>query len=594
VLDQATRSIVRSARSRLRATPAAALFAACTVAAQARAQVLEFVDVDNAGAQMGGYACAVSRNGRFVVFTALNAAQTTANVFLRDRQAHTTKQVDLAGASTQPNDWSDTVWVHGASSDGRFVLFMSYASNLVPGDTNGFNDLFVRDVLNSTTVRASVGNAGQQGNAPTILGGSWQAVMSDDGRYVAFTSGANNLVPGDTNGSPDVFRFDRTTGTSVLVSVSTGGGVGNGWSSSPSMSADGRFIAFDSLATNLVAGDANGAIDDTFVRDMNLGSTVLVSLSSTGAQGFNFGAGDSAISDDGRYVAFASFDQFTPQVINWTAIYVRDRVLQKTTLISPASVDNNCAQPEISGDGSRITFQSMASNLAPGHHVNVVDTYLCDRATSTVARISNGTSGDGSDLGADGSAVLSFDGSVVVFADTGNNLIVPDTKPNTDDVFLWHCALSGGGSGPTAYCIGKTTPLGCTPVMSFSGTPGSCSGFDLVATGVNNEKSGFLAYSLAGPASWSISFGGWSTLYCLKFPMARCGFGNSQGTPKSVANDCSGSLSADFNLYASSGADPALLVPGVPVFAQWFVRESPSTDPNSGKLTSTNAVHFTL
>ncbi len=168
------------------------------------------------------------------------------------------------------------------SADGRFVAFFSDATNLVAGDTNGADDVFVRDRKQGTTERVSVSSAGEQANAGTVR--PPDPSISADGRFVAFESYASNLVAGDTYGTWDVFVRDRSAGTTELVSVSTAGEQGNDGSGDPSISADGRFVAFESSATNLVAGDTNGA-DDVFVRDRQAGTTELVSVSTAGRQG---------------------------------------------------------------------------------------------------------------------------------------------------------------------------------------------------------------------------------------------------------------------------------------------------------------------
>jgi Ca2+-binding RTX toxin-like protein len=147
------------------------------------------------------------------------------------------------------------------SADGRFVAFTSNASNIVPGDTNNNFDIFVRDTLTNTTTRVSVDSAGNQGNS-----GSGSPSISADGRFVAFTTNAFNLVPGGTNISRDIFVRDTLTNTTTRVSVDSAGNQGNIFSSSPSISADGRFVAFSSNASNIVPGDTNNT-DDIFVVD---------------------------------------------------------------------------------------------------------------------------------------------------------------------------------------------------------------------------------------------------------------------------------------------------------------------------------------
>jgi Tol biopolymer transport system component len=161
--------------------------------------------------------------------------------------------VSVASDGTQGNGDSVSPSI---SADGRYVAFMSYAYNLVPGDTNGKADVFVHDRLTGQTTRVSVASDGTQGND-----GSGGASISANGRYVAFVSGASNLVPGDTNGKADVFVHDRLTGQTTRVSVASDGTEGNSDSIYPSISADGRYVAFQSWASNLIPRDTNGAWD---------------------------------------------------------------------------------------------------------------------------------------------------------------------------------------------------------------------------------------------------------------------------------------------------------------------------------------------
>jgi Ca2+-binding RTX toxin-like protein len=181
------------------------------------------------------------------------------------------------------------------------VAFSSYASNLVPGDTNSNYDIFVRDTLTNTTTLVSLGSAGNQGitytNFPSI---------SADGRFVAFASNSSNIVPGDTNNTYDMFVRDTLTNTTTLVSLDSAGTQGNGTNvlGTPSISADGRFVAFSSRAFNIVPGGTNIRFD-MFVRDTLTNTTTLVSLDSAGNQGNIFSSSPS-ISADGRFVAFIS------------------------------------------------------------------------------------------------------------------------------------------------------------------------------------------------------------------------------------------------------------------------------------------------
>ncbi len=208
-----------------------------------------------------------------------------------------TRRVSVGPRGVQANNGSGSPFI---SANGRFVAFRTEASNLVPGDTNGEPDVFVHDLEARRTVRASVGTGGVEGNGDSKFG----AALSADGRYVAFTSESTNLVPGDTNGERDIYVRDLKAGTTRRASVGPGGVGGNRESRFPTISANGRFVAFDSRATNLVPGDTNGEFD-VFVRDLEKGKTIRISTSTGGAQG-DYRSIFGTISADGRVVVFDS------------------------------------------------------------------------------------------------------------------------------------------------------------------------------------------------------------------------------------------------------------------------------------------------
>lgn len=182
----------------------------------------------------------------------------------------------------------------------RYVAFESRAANLTANDTNGVTDVFVHDNDSEETVRVSVSSSGTQGN-----GGSFSPVLTPDGRVVVFESLAENLAPEDTNRQRDIFVHDRKAGMTTRVSVDSRGNQANNFSQAPHLSADGRYIVFESLASNLVPGDTNGVID-VFVHDRQTGRTSRVSVGSDGTQADNASV-NPTISADGRYVTFESF-----------------------------------------------------------------------------------------------------------------------------------------------------------------------------------------------------------------------------------------------------------------------------------------------
>src|SRR5918995_684925 len=210
--------------------------------------------------------------------------------------AHDTTRVSVNSSEAQADNWSAGPSI---SSDGRFVAFESEASNLVANDTNGFIDAFVHDLQTGATERVSVNSSGKQGN----LESGFPSIRSD-GRFVAFQSLASDLVANDTNNAPDIFVRDRQGGTTERASVSSSEAQADGFNGRLSISSDGRFVAFESEASNLAANDTNN-IRDAFVRDLWMGSTQRVSIESSGKQG-NLNSYDPSISSDGRFVAFES------------------------------------------------------------------------------------------------------------------------------------------------------------------------------------------------------------------------------------------------------------------------------------------------
>src|SRR6266511_706579 len=213
--------------------------------------------------------------------------------------AASTSLVSVASDGTQGNDPSSGP---ATSSDGRVVAFHSIATNLVAGDTNAEIDIFVRDRQTAETTRVSVASDGTQANDLSVL-----PAVSGDGRYVAFESDATNLVTGDSNVRRDIFVRNRQTPETTRVSVASDGTQANDLSVLPAVSGDGRYVAFESDATNLVTGDSN-VRRDIFVRDRQTAETTRVSVASDGTQGsseFGFSQGaDASISADGRFVAF--------------------------------------------------------------------------------------------------------------------------------------------------------------------------------------------------------------------------------------------------------------------------------------------------
>jgi Tol biopolymer transport system component len=430
------------------------------------------VSVDSSGAQGNGESNspAISANGRFVAFhsAAINLVDGDTNefidVFVHDRQTGKTTRVSVDSSGAQGNGNSA---LPAISADGRFVAFHSIASNLVPADTNADLDAFVHDRQTGITTRVSVDSSGAQGNA-TSGGPS----ISADGRFVAFQSFASNLVAGDTNLNGDVFIHDRQTGITTRVSVDSSGAQGNGSSGGGhiSISADGRFVAFRSFASNLVAGDTNGFLD-VFVHDRQTGMTTRVSVDSSGAQG-NEESEMPSISADGRFVAFHSLGSnlVAGDTNGFFDVFLHD---QETGVTSRVSVNSSGLQgdtdggnnPSISADGRFVAFESSATNLVAGDTNDTTDVFVHERATGGTVRVSVNSSGaDGND----GSIrpAISAGGGLVAFESFASNLVPGDTN-RSPDVFVNGGGGGGGGSGGGG---GGTPPPGeCT----ITGTNGA-------------------------------------------------------------------------------------------------------------------------
>jgi Tol biopolymer transport system component len=331
--------------------------------------------------------------------------------------------VDSAGNLGNSGSASNSI-----SADGRFVAFTSDGSNIVPGDTNNNNDIFVRDTLTNTTTRVSVDSAGNQGN-----GNSNSASISADGRFVAFTSGASNIVPGDTNNRNDIFVRDTITNTTTNVSVDSAGNQGNNGSFTPSISADGWFVAFISSASNIVPGDTNNR-NDIFVRDRLTNTTTNVSVDSAGNQG-NSASASPSISADGRFVAFASSAfNLVPGDTNSTGdIFVRDTLTNTTTRVSVDSANNqgnsDSTSPSISANGRFVAFGSNSSNLVPGDTNNTRDVFVSDSGSTPGGsnhppNVINGTPGNDNLTGTSGNDIINgSEGDEVLTGLRGNDFL---------------------------------------------------------------------------------------------------------------------------------------------------------------------------
>jgi S-layer family protein/WD40 repeat protein len=397
------------------------------------------VSVSSSEEQANGYSrdADISADGRFVVFWSgasnLVAGDTNEweDLFVRDIQTGETTRISVSTSGTQADNGS---YYPAISGDGRFVAFMSDATNLVSGDTNGFSDIFLRDRQTNTTTRVSVSSNGTQAND---ISDSYAAI-SRDGRFIAFNSDATNLVAGDTNNASDVFVRDCQTGVAERISLDSNEVQANGGSSNPSISADGRFVAFSSSATNLVSGDTN-ASPDIFIRDRVAGVTTRVSLNSSGLEA-DRGAHDPAISSDGRYVTFSSVatNLLDEEPYGYDHVYLHDRQTGATTLVSIQSDGYQMVgwstMPDISSDGRYIAFEFDDR----GDGMAFVAIYIHDRLTGITTRVSS--PGGGSEDSSFGPAI-SANGSYVAFSSFNSRLVSNDTN-GWNDVFRLELAVT--------------------------------------------------------------------------------------------------------------------------------------------------------
>lgn len=383
---------------------------------------------------------AVSADGRYIAFAseATNLVSDDRNepqdIFVRDRQNGDTARVSLGMDGAEPNSFSE--WP-ALSADGRFVIYQSGADNLVPYDTNMEPDIFLYDRQTGETARVSVTSAGAQAS-----GASYEPAISADGRFVVFTSSATNLDPADADPAFDVYLHDRQTGATELISFDAGGAYGVGYASTPVISADGRYVAFTTFAADVVDDDTND-VEDVFVRDRQTGTTTRVSVRSDGDEVFAESY-DPSISADGRTVVFWSYaDTLTDDVTNgWWNVFLHDRQTGETTLISRGlngAADGGSSRPQLSADGRTIVFESDATNLTAELDDNFAsDVFLHDRQTGetiliSAARVSRGAArtGDGASL----RPAISAGGEYVAFHSDAADL-VPDDANGKTDVFL--------------------------------------------------------------------------------------------------------------------------------------------------------------
>lgn len=484
----------------------------------------------------------LSRDGRYVAFESeaallpfdLNGHK---DIYVLDRQTNTLTMVSRTSGGLNGNDDSLDAQISG---DGRFVTFTTHATNLVGLDGNGTTDVLVKNLTTGVLTRASTPN----GSVFAANGASSVPAISFDGRYVAFQSNANDLDPAAINAFTDVFVRDMQTGVVTCASRAFAGGASNGNSAWPSISDDGQWLAFHTSASNVTAFDVNGA-QDVVVRNLVGGGLSRVSDGMLGAPS-DAGSYSASISADGRYVAFLS-EASNLVLFDGNGLadaFVRDRQTGVATLVSRtaggAASSGASTHVAISGDGRSVAFVNSAGDITPdGAAFMAVYVRNLDRSTSHLVSRSTGTSGQPNNWSS--RPALAQSGGLVAFDSAASNLVPGDTN-SEGDVFLRVMQPN-----PVVYCTSSTTSAGCTPTLSALGWPrvSQNSGFVVTCDDAPNNKAGLLFFSLGGRLS--VPFG--AGTFCVATPVVRTPVANSGGNPPTVS-DCSGQFSLDLNAYA--------------------------------------------
>jgi Tol biopolymer transport system component len=377
----------------------------------------------------------ISNNGRYVLYhsDAVNLVDGDTNnatdVFLYDRKTGATSRI------TQGND--DSVDARISNNLG-YVVFSSFASNLVDEPGNLFSDIFLYETKTGVIKKISVDTQGTPGNS-----GSFTPSISSNGRYVVYESNANNLVPGDNNVSLDIFLYDKKKGTTVMVSADNSSGTpvpGNAASNFARISGNGRYVVYQSDATNLVAGDGNGA-SDIFLFDKKKKITYLISATA-GGQG-NGNSITPFISNNGRYLVYASAasNLVEGDSNGTTDIFLYDTGTGATRIVSVNSAgqqgNGESLSPRISGNGRYIVYSSAARNLVEGDTNNLPDIFRYDTKTGVTTRVS--VKSDGITQGTGGGSFspgVSNNGRYMAFESFADNLADGDGN-GTSDIFLY-------------------------------------------------------------------------------------------------------------------------------------------------------------
>jgi Tol biopolymer transport system component len=497
----------------------------------------------------------ISDDGSYVVFSSLandltpgGNSQQVLNVYLRDRDLNTTELVSAnAGGNGGGNGHSTA---GQASTYGRYVVFQSDASDLVPGDTNGVTDIFLRDTFMGTTLLISVAADGGFAN-----GASTEPVMTPDGTCVAFISAATNLVAGDTNGIPGVFVRDLITQTTSLVSVNA---VGNGsppaaTMDTPVITPDGRYVAFFSTATNLAPGVPVTTQGEIYVRDLLAGTTTWASTNAAMTVSnllhlISMPSSHPVLSDDGRYVAFKTGwtnGTVSPGGSGVAAVifFLYDSLNGTTTILStngyaPWAYCDDVYGPEMTPDGRFVAFVQRE----PAGSTNYSSVRLWDRQTGTNVLVSAGANGSWPTNSTSHTPALSQDGRYVTFLSDATNLV---SNTVSNGLHIYRRDLQAATTvllDADTNGVGSADQLGAIPALSADGQCAAFSAPDggLIGGDNNNALDVFLWDATAGT----------NVLISARDPLALFQSGNLASSLGQLSLSGNGELAA-FASYAS-------------------------------------------
>lgn len=395
------------------------------------------VSADSTGEQLNAMSsippAAASSDGRYIVF-ATSASNLTGSingiseVFVRDVQLGTTIPVSVSATGTLANNAS---YPGGISADGSLTVFASVGDNL-PDSVSGETGIYLRDLRSGTTSREDVASDGSPANGNA--GGL--PCISANGRFIVFGSNATNLVSG-VGGTMEMYERDLTTGQIALVSIADDGTPANSGAQDCAVSADGRFVVFSSASSNLVSVNTNGTTQ-VFIHDMLTGKTSLVSVSDGGAPaGFSVDDNNTplSISADGRYVVFGTnATNLVPQTVNSDQehLFQRDILGGHTTQIdvdsigTPLGGGSDYTEASQSGDGRFVAFHGLGQTL-------IRDTVA--KKTQIISLASDGTPGNTATYNCCSPAEVTAGGRSVVFDSAATNLVANDTN-GVQDTFI--------------------------------------------------------------------------------------------------------------------------------------------------------------